>query len=428
MMNSRERVDAALNHRQPDRPPIDLGATSVTGAQATVVYQLRKALGLAKKGERIRIVEPYQMLGEIADDLKDTLGVDFAGVGFGGTMFGYQLDGWKPWVTFDGTPVEVPGGFNIEPDENGDILQYPEGDKSVPPSGRMPKGGFYFDSTVRQEPIDDETLKVEDNLEEFAPVRDEDLERLRKTVDNLYANTKYALVGSFGGTSFGDVALVPGPWLKRPKGIRDVAEWYMSTVIRREHIREIFSRQCEIALKNLERARQAVGNKIAVVFSSGTDFGTQNAPFMSLDSYRDLFLPFHKRVNGWVHKNTGWKTFMHTCGSVEALVPGFIEAEFDILNPVQISAVGMDPAELKRKYGDKITFWGGLINSQKTLPFGTKEQVAAEAKAHLDIFAPGGGYVANNVHNIQAGCPAENVTEMFRQAREWRAPAARGRK
>jgi hypothetical protein len=416
-MNSRERVKAALDHIQPDRAPIDLGSTSVTGTQATIVYKLRQVLGLSRPGEGVKVIEPYQMLGEVADDLKDALGVDFAGVGFSGTFFGFKSVDWKPWVTFDGTPVLVPGKFNTTPEPNGDILQYPDDDRSVAACARMPKSGFYFDAIIRQEPIDDAKLKVEDNLEEFTRVADEDLDALRRTTDEMYRNTPYALVGSFGGTSFGDIALVPAPFLKRPKGIRDVAEWYMSTIIRREHVREIFNRQCEIALGNLPLIHEAVGEKIAVMFSSGTDFGTQNAPFISPDAYRDLFQPFHKRINDWVHKHTTWKTFMHSCGCVEPLIADFIDAGFDILNPVQTSAAGMDPTTLKARYGKRITFWGGAVDTQKTLPFGSKAEVAREVEGRIATLGAGGGYVVNAIHNIQAGCPVENVLEMFRVAR-----------
>ena len=151
-MNSRQRIEAALNHRQPDRVPLDLGASPVSGMQVSCVYKLRQALGLDKPGTPVKVIEPYQMLGEIAPDLQDALGIDVVGLGGPNTMFGFPLTDWKPWTTFDGTPVLVPGGFNTDPEPNGDILMYPEGDKSVPPSGRMPKGGFYFDSITRQEP------------------------------------------------------------------------------------------------------------------------------------------------------------------------------------------------------------------------------------------------------------------------------------
>jgi len=416
-MNSRERVMAALEHRPTDRPPIDLGATSVSGAHVSIIAGLRQALGLDEPGTPVKVVEPYQMLGEVKDDLREAVGIDTVPLGLPVTMFGYPLADWKPWTTFDGTPVLVPGGFNTEPEPSGDILQYPEGDTSAPPSGRMPAGGFYFDAIIRQEPIDDANLNVEDNLEEFTLLTDDQLDYLRTRAAELRENTDYAIVGTIGGLAFGDIALVPATFLKHPKGIRDVEEWYISTVTRRDYIRRVFEGQCEIALKNLELVREAVGENIDVIFTSGTDFGSQQAPFISPDTYADLYMPFNKRVNDWIHANTPWKSFIHTCGAVEPLIPLFIEAGFDILNPVQTGAAGMDPAALKKKYGDHIAFWGGLVDTQKTLPFGTADEVAEEARQRVEIFGGNGGYVANPIHNIQAGVPIENLLAMYAAVR-----------
>ncbi len=164
MTTSRERVLTALNHKEPDCVPLDLGGTAVTGMAVSSVYKLRQALKLDPPGTPVKVIEPFQMLGEIAPDLQEALGVDVVGVGAPRGFFGFEMKDWKPWTTFDGTPVLVPGQFNTEPDENGDILLYPQGDMSVAPSGRMPNGGFYFDAIIRQDPIDDEKLNVEDNL------------------------------------------------------------------------------------------------------------------------------------------------------------------------------------------------------------------------------------------------------------------------
>ena len=306
----------------------------------------------------------------------------------------------------------VPALFNTEAEKDGSILQYSEGDKSVPPSARIPKNGYYFDAIIRQPPIEDNNLNVEDNLEEFKLIRDEELEYIEKEADYLYKNTDFAIVANFGGTSFGDVALVPAPSLKYPKGIRDIQEWYISIATRKDYIYEVFSRQCDIAIENLKRIYQAVLNKIDVIFISGTDFGTQRGPFISNDVYRELYKPFNKRVNDWVHKNTKWKTFIHTCGSVEPLISEFIDAGFDILNPVQTSAEGMNPALLKEKYGKSIVFWGGGVDTQKTLPFGTNEDVKKDVIERLKIFGKGGGYVFNTIHNIQEKTPVENIVSM----------------
>ena len=417
MLTSRERVNLALRHQEADRVPLDLGGSAVTGMQVDTVYRLRQALHLDEPGTPVKVVEPYQMLGEVKPDLMTALGVDVIGLGKLATMFGYKNEGWKSWTTFEGTPVLVPEGFNIQPDENGDILMYPEGDRSAQPSGRMPKGGFYFDAIVRQPPIDDDKLNVEDNLEEFGPISDDDLKYLRTEAERLYTGTDKAILASFGGTAFGDIALVPAMWLKNPKGIRDIEEWYVSTKIRRDYVYRIFERQCEIGLENLKKIHDVVGERVTAAFVTGTDFGTQNGPFISPNAYRDLYKPFHRQVNNWIHQNTSWKSFIHSCGSVRALIPDFIDAGFDILNPVQCSAAGMSPAELKKEFGERVTFWGGGIDTQRTLPFGSPDEVRAEVRDRLTTFGAGGGYVFNTTHNVQARVPVENVLAMYETVR-----------
>jgi len=312
----------------------------------------------------------------------------------------------------------VPEGFNTDPEPSGDILMYPEGDKSAPPSGRMPKGGWYFDAIIRQEPIDDARLSVDDNLEEFGPISDEELAYLQREAARLYSETDKAILANFGGTSFGDIAVVPGLSLKHPRGIRDVEEWYVSTVTRREFVRKVFERQCEIGLANLEKIHRAVGDRVTAVFVSGTDFGAQEGPFISPAAYRDLYQPFHKSVNEWIHTHTSWKTLIHSCGSVRALLEDFIEAGFDILNPVQCSAAHMDPAELKSSFGDRLTFWGGGVDTQRTLPFGTPQEVRAEVRERIRTFGAGGGYVFNAIHNIQAGVPLDNLLAMLEAVKD----------
>ncbi len=420
MVTSRERVRRALNHREPDRVPLDLGSSAVTGAHVSSVYLLRQALGLDEPGTPVKVVEPYQMLGEIKPDLMEALGVDVVGLEGTKTLFGFEREGWKPWTTFDGTPVLVPEGFNTVPEPGGDILMYPEGDKSAPPSGHMPAGGWYFDTIVRQPPVADDALRVEDNLEEFGPITDAELARFGDEAERLYNETDKAILASFGGTGFGDIALVPAPWLRHPRGIRDVEEWYVSTVTRRDFIYRVFERQCEIALANLEKIYRVVGNRVAAVFVTGTDFGMQRGPFISPRAYRELYKPFHKRVNDWVHRRTAWKTFIHSCGSVMALIPDFIEAGFDILNPVQCSAADMDPVALKDRFGARVTFWGGGVDTQRTLPFGTASQVREEVRERIQVFGQGGGFVFNAIHNVQPQVPVENLVALFEAVREYR--------
>jgi hypothetical protein len=413
-LTCRQRVLAALNHQPVDRVPVDLAGTHCSGAQVSVIAQLRKVLGLAKKGERIKVIDVYQMLGEVSLDLIDTLQLDIVMLPARWNIFGFENAGWKHWRTFDGTDVLVPGKFNTISEPNGDILQYPQGDNSVPASGRMPKGGFYFDAIIRQQPIDDSKLNPEDNLEEFTIIGEDDLKHYEKHADNLYKNTDLAIVTSFPGTAFGDIALVPAPFLKHPKGIRDIEEWYISTVTRGNYIKEVFARQAQIAIENLKLAYQAVGDKIHIVWMDGSDLSSQNSLFVSPDGYKELYLPYAKKVNDWIHAHTKWKTIKHCCGGCEPLIDGFIEAGDDVLNPVQCSAAGMDLQHLVDKFGDRIVFWGGGVDTQQTLPFGTPEEVEKQVKERVRIFSRKNGYIFNTIHNIQSGTPVENVLAMFR--------------
>ncbi len=252
-MNSRERVQITLNHKEPDRVPLDLGGSVISGMHVSSVYLLRQALRLDEPGTPVKVIEPYQMLGEIEPDLIDSLGDDVVSIIPLKDFFGFNNEGWKPWATFDGTPVLVPEAFNTEPEPSGDILQYPEGDKSAPASGHMPKGGWYFDAIIRQPPLDEDDLNIEDNLEEFRPISEEELAYFGRKAKQLYQETDKAIMASFGGTSFGDIALVPATGMKHPKGIRDITEWYISTSVRRDYVYKIFEYQCDIALENLAK-------------------------------------------------------------------------------------------------------------------------------------------------------------------------------
>lgn len=413
-MTSRERLRAVLNHREPDRACVDFGATFVTGMHVAAVDRLRRAV-VGDDGWRVKVCEPYQMLGEVDDDLRAALGIDVIGVLPRKTIFGIECADWKPFVLFDGTEVLVPGAFNTTVDPaSGDLLIYPEGDTSAPPSGRMPKGGYFFDSIVRQPPIDDDRLNVEDNLEEFGPLSDADIAYYRGKRAWFDRNPDAGRILIIPGTGFGDIALVPAPFLKHPKGIRDIEEWYISTVARKDYVLEIFERQCAIAERNLETLIGIFGDSVDVALITGTDFGTQRGPFISTEAYRELFQPYHRRINRIIHGRTGWKTFIHSCGSVYGLIPEFIAAGFDVLNPVQCSATDMDPARLKREFGEDLVFWGGGVDTQKTLPFGTPEEVYREVRDRLSIFNPGGGFVFNAIHNVQGPTPLENMLAMFR--------------
>ena len=412
---SRQAVRDALSHRQPSRLPVDFGATSVTGIHVTCVSVLRDYYGLDQ--HPVKVHEPYQMLGMIEDDLKQAMGIDTEGLFRRDTMFGFPNENWKPW-NFNGLEVLIGGGFNTTIDAKGDTLVYPQGDMTAKPSGRLPKGGFFFDTIVRQDHFDEAHLNPEDNLEEFAELTDAEAAVIAEDARAARA-TGRAVVAGLGGTAFGDIALVPAPGMKAPRGIRDIAEWYMSTTSRRDYIHSIFSRQCEIALRNLEKVRAAAGDDLDVLFLCGTDFGTQTSTFCSVGTFRNLYLPYYKQICGWIHRNTDWKCFKHSCGAVDRFIEPMIESGFDILNPVQCSATGMEPEHLKATYGDRITFWGGGVDTQRTLPFGTPSEVREQVLRRCEVFATNGGFVFNSIHNVQAGTPVVNIVAMLDAVREF---------
>lgn len=416
-MTSRERLAATLNHQQPDRVCVDFGAGFQTGMGAGAVHRLRQAV-LGKSETCVKVIEPYQMLGEIDEELRQALGLDVVGVHGSGTMFGFRNESWKPFTMFDGTPVLVPERFNVTPAEDGGWLMHPEGDTSVPPSAWMPKDAYFFDALLRQQPLDETKLAPADNCEEMEVVSEEEVQHFARLARHYYDTTAYGIYMTLPGTAFGDIALVPAPWLKNPKGIRGVEEWYMATVTHPDYVMKVFERQCEQALKSIDRLAAAVGDRVQVAFVSGTDFGTQAGQFCSVQTYRKLYKPFHKAVNDRIHRLTRWKTFIHSCGAVGPFIPEFIEAGFDILNPVQCSAAGMDPRWLKREFGRQIVFWGGGVDTQKTLPFGTPEEVYREVRERIDIFAEGGGFVFNSIHNLQSNVPIANLLALFRAVKD----------
>ena len=421
-MTSKERLQATLDHRQPDRIPMDFGGSAVTGVHASIVAALRDYYGLERRP--VKVHEPFQMLALVEEDLAEAMGVDVAGVFGFKTMFGFPATEWKPFRLWDSLDLLVPVDFNTTVDVNGDLLIYPEGDITAPPGGRMPKGGFFFDCIIRQEPIDDTKLNVEDNLEEFGPIGEEDIAHYRRAAQAAASGGR-GILASVPGTYLGDIALVPAPFLKHPKGIRDVAEWYMSTRTRRPYIHAMFERQVEYALANLARIHAAVGDAFDAVFTCGADFGTQKSTFCSVASFRELWFPYYRQINDWVHRNTRWKTFKHSCGAVEPLIPSLIECGFDILNPVQCSAARMDPRHLKDAYGSNVVFWGGGVDTQRTLPFGTPDEVRREVLARCEIFSRDGGFVFTSIHNVQAGTPVRNLIAMLDAVHEFNGAGVR---
>jgi len=416
-MTSKECVLQSLNHQQPDKLPMDFGSSFITGVHCSVVAELRQHYGLEPRP--VKICEPYQMLGEVEADLLDAMGLDVQPIFPQRTIFGFPNENWKPYTTPWGQEVMVSEHFKTTLDDKGNTYIYPQGDMDAPASGHMPKTGYFFDTIERIDPdFDEDELKVEDNLEEFGLMSAEE-ENYWKEQAEIYRGCDRAISMHLNGTCLGDIALVPAPFLKNPKGVRGVADWYMAVADEPEFAKKLFDRQAEIALDNMAKLHRIAGDVIDIVVVCGTDFGTQESTFCSNDTMRDIWLPRYKKINDWIHENTKWKTFKHSCGAIEPLLQTVIDSGFDIINPVQCSAKGMDPKLLKEKYGDRLTFWGGGVNTQQTLPFGTPEEVRKEVLERCEIFAPGGGFIFNAIHNVQALTPINNMIAMIDAVKEY---------
>ncbi|MEG0913947.1 MAG: uroporphyrinogen decarboxylase family protein [Oscillospiraceae bacterium] len=419
-MTSRERVIAAINHQQPDRCPIDLGGCGQTGMNVSTMYRLRKALGL--DDHRLKVIEPFQMLGEVEEDLRKAVHSDVVGLWNTGNMMGYKNDNWKPWDMDDKTPTYMGGGFEYDVNEKGDKMFYCCGDRTAPYSCCMPKNGSFFDNVAHTTEafdwdIDEADLTpISDYKEDFAVATDEDARYWEEESKRLYSETNYAIMGVLGGAGLGDVATIPGPTIRNPKGIRTIEGWLTAHAMFPDYISEIFEYQTDIMLKNLEIYKQAVGERISICWISGTDFGTQQGSFTGIDSFRKLYKPHYTKINNWVHTHTGWKTFYHTCGCINSLLDDLAEMGVDCLNPVQLNAMeakGMSAQRLKDEYGDKFTFYGGGVDTQKTLPFGTPDQVREEVAKRVEIFNKGGGFIFNTIHNVVSNVPVENLIAMY---------------
>ena len=411
-MTPRERVRRLVNRQSVDRIPLDLGSTSCSGISASALSRLRKALGLKEKA--VRVIEPFQMLGLVEDDVCKALGVDTVGLWRRMNNMGLANVDWKAWTLMDGTPVEMCGGFAYDSQPDGSVVAYPQGDKSVPPSFKMPKNGYFFDALVRAGPFDEDDLDaVRDYKDQFRVYSDEDARWIENEAKRLYEETDYAIVGHMANGSFGDTAAIYGGGLKRVQGIRSIEDWLVAHILYPDYIHELFDFQLGIYLKNLEIYRQAVGDRIDVLFAQGTDFGMQTGELISPENYRTFYQAPMKAYTDWIHKNTKWKIMLHSCGSVVNLLDLFSESGIDILNPVQCSAKGMDPRMLKEKHGHQFIFWGGGIDTQKTLPFGTEEEVRQEAAGRLEVFGKDGGFVFNTNHNILGGSPVNNILAMY---------------
>lgn len=415
-MNSRERIVASINHKQPDKIPFDLGAGSATTLHVASMEKLRDYYGLPK--EPVTVYSAYTMTGHMTPALAEKLRTDTMPAVPRSSNFGLLRDRYKIWTTPWGQDVYISSMFEVTPDGKGGWYTYPQGDTRCPPSAHMPVGSVYFDCIEPEIYLDEDNMNPEDNLEEFCVMNEADIAFAVKSVNAAY-ETGRAVVFGTPGTSLGDVSLITGSNLKNPKGIRRIEEWYTAPLLYPEYVTEVFDRQTDIALENLKLLKDACGEKIDIIYLCGTDFGHQNNTFISSEVYRQVWMPYYQKMANWIHSNTKWKVMKHSCGSVSSLIPDMIESGIDILNPVQTSAANMDPVMLKREFGKDIVFWGGGVDTQRVLPFGTPDEVRKQVLERCEIFGRDGGFVFNPIHVVQYDVPLENMVAMIEAVHEF---------
>jgi uroporphyrinogen-III decarboxylase len=407
-MNSRQRVLKAVNFEKPDRVPIDLGAVRPSGINAIVYDKLKKRMGI---NTPTKIRHTMQILAQIEPEVLDRLHVDTV-------PLDVNIAAWAQMDAEKGLKRKLFCGLDVYFAPQTKIKEQPDGswellNASGVVFGRMPKDGFYFDftrPTMASEKIDPKAFKPRDT------VSDEELDTLAKHAKNLYENTDKAIIG--WGANINLIGLSSLSADSITQGSLD--EWLCMLMVEKETANEMMGRYVDAVIKCLKLYHQAVGDYCFAWGVAGDDAGTQRSELIAPELFAEMIKPHYKRLCDWVHTHTNWKTFLHSCGSIYNFIPHWIEAGIDILNPVQISAANMEPEKLMKDFGGKIVFWGGGCDTQKILPIGSPEQIREHVKHNINVFASGtGGYVFNQVHNIQQNVPVENVEAMFEAAYEY---------
>lgn len=407
-MNSRERVLKAVDHEEPDRVPIDLGGSLVTGIMAGALVKLRRHLGFAPT---VKVYDIFQMLGDVAMDLVEHFEIDVLPVEPEAITFSHlRRRNYKPWTLFDGTQVQMPGAFSVEISADGDWLLHEDGDPTRPVVGRMPKDGFYFDRMnitswdYEFKPPSLETLRTSN----WRRLTDESLRYLQEKAHTLRRATDKALVM----TNWGDAVL-------GPPSVGSLTEWLVLMVSEPEYVHDLMALGAEVAIDNLKLYWQAIGTDIDIISLDGYDYGTQQREMFSPALFEAYHEPCYKQQCDWIHQNTPWKISKHCCGSIPRLIEPMIRAGIDILNPVQTTADNMAAPWLKATFGDRITFWGGGVDTQQVFSQCGPEDVIADVRQRLKTFAPGGGFVWAAIHNMQYDVPSQNIVAALQTVREY---------
>jgi uroporphyrinogen decarboxylase len=408
-MTPRERVLAALNHQQPDRVPIDLGGHRSSGIAAVAYARLRKALGLPQKP--VRVYDPIQQLAILDEDVLDRFHVDTIELGRG---FAREDAHWADWQLPDGTPCQMPAWAAPVREDGCWVLKGPSG-RTL---GRMPPGALYFEQCcwpfLQRDDLDRLPEALLDTVWTGMRAPPGPLvlgkfgdEVLAEGARDLRRRTDRAILGLFGGN-----LLECGQFLYR------IDNFLMLLAGNPRRAHEFLDRLVALHMANLEKFLRVVGPHIDIIVF-GDDLGTQKGPQISPAMYREFFQPRHAQMWRRAKELADVKVMLHCCGGVRPLLGDLIEAGLDAINPVQISCNGMEPAGLKADFGRRLCLWGGGCDTHQVLYRGTPDQIREHVRQQISILAPGGGFVFQQVHNVLADVPPQNVIAMLDAAHEF---------
>jgi len=411
-MTSRERILAAINHKTPDKVPIDMGSTPSSGISATAYERLRRHVG--RKDGATLVYDVVQQLAQPEEWALDRFGIDVVDLG---RTFNTKESDWYDITLASGDPARYPTWFRPEQEADGSWLAR-HADGTV--IARQPNGAAFYDETCfpwmdawpsDYSGLDDAMGKVLWSALVHSPWDNAGKpgfwERLRANALELRRTSDRAIMVVVGCNLF--------EW---GTFIRRIDNFLMDLLLEQGKVEGLLDALMERHMATLEKVCTAVGDIVDVV-RFGDDLGTDQGPFMQPDLYREIFKPRHKMLCDYVHTHSSMHTFLHSCGSIDLVIPDLVEAGFEILNPVQTNARGMEPARLKRDFGKDVTFWGGGIDTRTVLNNGSPAEVRKQVLERLEIFAPGGGFVFNTVHNILPDVPPENIVAMFDAIRDY---------
>ncbi len=403
-MTSRERVLMALAHEETDRVPIDLGSSRSTGINANAYNRLKEYMGITTD---TILFDVKQLLALPDHDLLRRLGGDVVILPRLVPSIGIRIDEYKPgklplgggdcMVAKAFEPLELPDGSLAVLNKEGTVI------------AKRPAKGLYFDDVYH--PLAECEDEAEIDAMDLPGITDEEMAYQRKQAKDLYENTEFAISGATSFSLF-------------EKGWKDwgYENFLVNLYTEPELIEYYLDKLTDAYIVMMERYLDAVGDYVQIV-QSNDDFGSQNGMLISPELYRKYFKPRHAKINAAIKKkNKNVHISLHSCGSIYPIMGDIIESGFDILNPVQKECANMDPVQIKKEFGDKLTIWGGACSTQTTMTHGTVDDIIKEAQDMIKVYAPGGGFVFGAIHNIQADIVPEKITALFETALKYGKP------